>query len=139
MAKSHRSNARYPQSTANQRLRSDATQRQHHLNQIIQILGLGVSAPTLYEDRRRHHPDGYHRPALTVGQHTKLQLVRQPASARHLAQQKYPDPRLRFKAPERVLICVRRHQRKEVMFATNKAGRGGQRRPTRNNYTNIHC
>lgn len=46
-----------------------------------------------------------------------------------------------FDNPDRVIICVRRRQRKQVLFATSKAGPGRkrQRRPRRNNFSNVRC
>lgn len=42
-------------------------------------------------------------------------------------------------APSRVLVCIRRSQRREVMFAMRKAGRKGQRRPKFSETSKIYC
>lgn len=44
-----------------------------------------------------------------------------------------------FKYPKRVVVCVRRQQRKEVMFAKHYAGRGGQHRPKFNYWSSVTC
>ena len=45
----------------------------------------------------------------------------------------------KFENFKKVMICVRRKQRKEVLHAYKKTGKGGQRRPHRNQYSNIKC
>lgn len=50
-----------------------------------------------------------------------------------------PSPFIGFNQPEKVLVCVRRKNRRKAMFASNKAGRGGQKRPRRNSNSNIWC
>ena len=44
-----------------------------------------------------------------------------------------------FNAPQEVITCVRRKQRKEVMHAMKKSGKSGQRKPRRNQLSNTHC
>ena len=44
-----------------------------------------------------------------------------------------------FSAPAETLVCVRRKRRKEVLHAKRKTGRGGQRRPRRNAWSNTKC
>lgn len=44
-----------------------------------------------------------------------------------------------FAEPERVVVCIRRQRRKEVLFAKRKAGRGGMRPPRRTWLSNISC
>lgn len=46
---------------------------------------------------------------------------------------------LAFTAPTETLVCVRRQQRREVIFAKNKAGRGGQKRPIRRAWSEVKC
>lgn len=47
--------------------------------------------------------------------------------------------RVRFGAPRRVLICVRRRRRREVLHAKGVAGRRGLRRPRRNFWSEVSC
>jgi hypothetical protein len=41
--------------------------------------------------------------------------------------------------PQRAIVCARRKQRKEVMHAIKRAGKSGQKRPTRNQFSHIKC
>ncbi|AXL15638.1 hypothetical protein [Microviridae sp.] len=45
----------------------------------------------------------------------------------------------RFQKPERVTICVRRRQRKAVLFATKRNGINGMRKRNTNSYSRISC
>jgi len=49
--------------------------------------------------------------------------------------------RVGFQHPWQVIICVRRKRRREVMFAIGKAGSGQkrQRRPRRNEWSEVRC
>lgn len=54
------------------------------------------------------------------------------------------DNRIGFENPHQVMICVRRRQRKEVLFALGLGGKGGRaklkfRPPRRNYYSNVDC
>lgn len=99
---------------------------------------------TLFEDRRQWHPMVDHRPALTFTSrpHTLRAVEKKPTQR----QSKYGLPALSqtkatiaFGLPDKVLVCVRRKRRKEVIFAKNKAGRSGQRKPRRNWLSAISC
>lgn len=46
---------------------------------------------------------------------------------------------LAFTAPAETVVCVRRHRRKEVLFAKKKAGKGGQKRPRRSAWSEVKC
>ena len=60
---------------------------------------------------------------------------------KRVAPQRFRVPALhvRYVVPRDAVICARRKIRKEVIFAKGKAGRGGQRRPRRNDYSNVVC
>lgn len=45
--------------------------------------------------------------------------------------------RFRFADPRKVAVCVRRKQRREVLFALRKTGAGGRKR--RNQWSNVKC
>lgn len=47
--------------------------------------------------------------------------------------------RLSFTAPRDTIVCVRRSTRKEVLFAKNKTGKRGQRKPRRTPWSNYKC
>lgn len=91
-----------------------------------------------FEDRRAWHPLGQAAPARSFSQ-TRHRLTI-PAKSRF-----FPGPRLSnvvgFVNPQRILICVRRRIRREVIHALRFAGRGRgkQRPPRRSEYSSIHC
>jgi len=85
------------------------------------------------EDRRVNYPSTS-RPIQTVRANVKLLPNRSNPF--------YPNQVpafLRFDVPENVIICARRKIRKQVMHAFNNSGRGGQRKPRRNNNSDIRC
>lgn len=84
------------------------------------------------EDLRRYHPEGKPRSLVDI------------AGRKHgLKSARRTDPfdafRIAFQRPERLLVCIRRHVRKEVMFAKKHAGKSGQRKPRRTYYSSISC
>lgn len=101
---------------------------------------------TEFEDRRRWHPEPeVLRPAVTVPM-SRAGLVVAPTPHRQARprqakryQVKFPSPRIAFKTPDAVVICVRRKRRREVLHALGKAGRRGQRKPRRNEWSDISC
>lgn len=104
---------------------------------------------TKIEDRRTYHPQGPQRPARSVQKaHHKLraisarrsspQVVKPPRRLRK-AVQKLSD-RIGFEGPRKVLICIRRRMRKEVMFALGKTGAGAKARTHHQSYySSIRC
>lgn len=96
------------------------------------------SSLQLIEDRRLYHPLDDFRPARKTSGHPvepvtvkKTPLNKSRAFLAH---------GLSFHAPNRVVICVRRKQRKEVLHALKKVGRGkGHGRKRRNWYSKIGC
>lgn len=92
----------------------------------------------MVEDRRTYHPERAFRPARLV--------TGQPVGPVRVSPQKQNKSRpflahgLSFEAPKRTMICVRRKERKEVLHALKKVGRGsGRGRKRRNWYSNIGC
>lgn len=74
-------------------------------------------------------------PAATKRAATRIVVDNFGKSVR--AQTKAP---LRFAIPQKVALCIRRKRRKEVIFATNKAGAGVKRKnPRRNFWSEIKC
>lgn len=49
------------------------------------------------------------------------------------------SPVVRFEAPKKVLVCIRRKQRREVLHAKGIAGRRGLRMPRRSPYSSVSC
>lgn len=90
------------------------------------------------EDRRTFHPERSLRPPMTfVGGASRLVAKRPPSSGRS----SYPGARIGFEVPRAVVVCVRRKQRKEVLHALGKVGRGAgtTRRRRRNGWSDVDC
>jgi len=90
-----------------------------------------ISSFTEVSDRRTYHPSGPSRSA------------RSTSRAHHDLVSPSPFGRFSgsygvgFKNPERVLVCIRRKQRREVLLAK---GRGGaNRKPRRSYYSDVRC
>lgn len=83
------------------------------------------------EDRRTYHPDrAFRAPRRIDGSRASFKLITRANS---------PFGSEGFVEPQSVNICVRRQRRKEVMFATRRAGKVGQRRPRRTPFSSISC
>lgn len=95
-------------------------------------------ALVLVEDRRTFYPTAPAlRPALSFSRKSHARVVakqnprfNQPSQTKAI---------LAFAEPKKVLVCVRRKRRKEVLHAKGVAGRRGLRRPHRNNWSGIRC
>lgn len=129
----------------NNRKRRDASdisnRRLPLLNNYVPYNPLPSTFLTEIEDRRQWHPLGVNRPARSFNraQHT-LQVPKYPKrQGRAFRPYKWPTAQIGFTQPDQVLVCVRRKQRREVLHALKKAGRGGQRRPRYNLYSKITC
>ena len=92
------------------------------------------------EDRRTYHPEKVMRPVATFSRRDQRRIVEKARDVR-----KYADPRfiaplnLGFAVPEKVAVCVRRNQRREVIFANRKAGAGSRSTRRRNEQSEISC
>lgn len=92
------------------------------------------------EDRRLYHPEGpWAQPKGLF--RTASEVVGTPArSPRSVGGQRSglsPDY-FKFRSPKAVVKCVRRKQRREVLFATGKGGRGW-RKKRRDQWSDVHC
>lgn len=90
------------------------------------------------EDRRTYHPEGPSRPARS-----RFQSFHRLQTPSHDPLSNPWDSGIptgvAFQSPEKVLVCVRRKQRKEVLHAIKKAGKRGQKAPRRSAYSDIIC
>lgn len=106
-----------------------------------------LSPLTHIEDRRLWHPEGRYAPARSFSRSRHRLTIVSGSSRSHVSRRSrglpslssLPAHRIGFEQPERVLICVRRKMRREVLHALRKTGRVGQRRPRRNWYSSISC
>jgi len=86
------------------------------------------------EDRRTYHPQADKRPARSLNRSQHSLVIRDKKTSPRLSHQ------VQFDAPKRVLICIRRKMRKEVLFAKSKTGKGARaRRHQRNYYSEVTC
>jgi len=95
------------------------------------------------EDRRTWHPEGPQRPARTLSRARQRFTLVEPLKRNQKRTPAYSgvNATVAFAAPESVAVCVRRQQRKEVLHARKKTGRGKgrQKRPRRSWYSSISC
>lgn len=105
-----------------------------------------LSPLSMFEDRRRFHPAGPLRSPRTFSRRPYRLVLhdRKYATVKSSPRNRFLFPSqtkavIAFDAPRSVLVCVRRHRRKEVLHALGKAGRVGQRKPKRNFYSSVHC
>lgn len=96
-----------------------------------------------FEDRRSYHPLQAYAPPATLGYRSARRIVeRHPLAKRKVRPGvSYTPGRsvLAFAVPDKVAVCVRRARRREVMFASGRAGKRGQRRPRRNYWSSVAC
>lgn len=108
----------------------------------------------VYEDRREYHPQGSQRPARSFrATNHRLRVVgipvlraKRPEGARYNFHKETWDPlpyRIGFVKPDRILICVRRKIRREVLNAMFGGGLGAAsklfKKPKYNEYSSISC
>lgn len=90
----------------------------------------------LFEDRRLFNPDPL--PPARSFQSPRHRLVVPKQQASKNARGALPHF-VGFRTPNKVLICVRRKIREEVMHALKKTGKRGQKKPRRNYYSDVRC
>ena len=86
------------------------------------------------EDRRTFHPMRERRPFASLTREARRMRVA-PGKASGI----YPSPRLSFFDGKQVSRCVRRKERREVMFALRRTGKGARARRRRDDFSNIGC
>lgn len=98
-------------------------------NALLQLRALAKSL----EDRRRFHPLGALRPVAAVSRSARrLRITPKRAGF-------FPEPGLSFSVPREVALCVRRKERREVIFAKRKGGKGARSRRRRNRWSDVRC
>lgn len=93
------------------------------------------------EDFRKFDFEPATRPArLFSGVPAKFSVSATPIKkSRAPGRQAKQRVQLSFNAPRETIVCVRRSTRKEVLFAKNKTGKRGQRKPRRTPWSNYKC
>lgn len=110
--------------------------------------GLGFGSPggfsplVEFEDRRLWNPEGIYAPAKSFDS-SRHRLVEsrtlRKVSGSLRSFERFSPAAVAFARPSRVLICVRRQQRREVMHALGHAGGVGQKSPRFSEYSSISC
>lgn len=90
----------------------------------------------VFEDRRSFYPERVYRPALSTSRRGFARVRERAALPRPSSMLR--DLRFQFAVPQKVIICVRRKQRREVLHALGKT-RGGSGRKRRNSWSNVSC
>lgn len=83
-------------------------------------------------DRRIFHPDRLVRNAVSTLNAPHALAVANPYSRKL-------SSNVRFQNPHKVLVCIRRKIRKQILFAKGGAGSRKMRRPTYNYYSSVRC
>lgn len=116
-------------------------------------------SPLILEDRRTWHPEGDYRPseslfradhhvvevfpadepAVRPGRSQRPSTVRQIRPNTRSRPRMRGKPRFKYQHPKGVAVCVRRHQRKEVLFALKRTGKGARARRRRNYQSEVSC
>lgn len=93
------------------------------------------------EDRRDYHPQGKSRdPRSTYRSDTRLIVAPIKKALKRPKGSKLVIPfRTSFSVAKRVSLCVRRHQRREVLFALKRVAKGSGSRKIRNQWSEIKC
>lgn len=111
---------------------------------IVRVPSPKLSRLILIEDRRVWSPETRFKPTQKgLQRYTSLRTVSGVPTYRLKAK---ASPRLSvprgiaFAEPHRLVLCVRRKQRKQVLHALRKTGKGVKRRnPKRNYWSSISC
>lgn len=93
------------------------------------------------EDRRQWHPEEPFQVARSVARVSDAFTVAVPLPATKSRRGSFFTPdKFRYAVPEKVAVCIRRKERREVLFAKRKTGKGSRRVRRRRNYqTAVSC
>ncbi|QXP44254.1 MAG: hypothetical protein [Arizlama microvirus] len=90
-----------------------------------------IAPPIAFADERTYSPLRWPVPLAPGGRPARLRTP--PAGP-------FRRAGVRFEGAARVNICVKRKQRREILFARNKTGKGSKTRfRKRNSYTGVKC
>lgn len=85
-------------------------------------------------DGRLSHPDPFRAPQAPRRSQARIKAYTKKVRSSYQAPAFYG-----FASPARVYRCVRRKIRTEVMHAKGYAGKRGQKRPVRNEFSDVRC
>lgn len=119
------------------------------LSALLPPVGPLVPSPLLeLEDGRQWHPDPERSPVMIGGRLARVVVHSRPVVAygkpiyayRGLPRGFQPPVGVKFESPFRVITCLRRKIRREIIFARGKAGSGKkQRMPRRDWKSSVSC
>lgn len=92
---------------------------------------------TVLEDRRQFHPMRAWRPAFSIPRAAARLVAKEPRNARRFGAQTRAV--IAFANPRRVLVCLRRKARREVLLALGQGGGRKGRKPRRTEYSDVRC
>lgn len=122
----------------NKRRRREAKRmRNAQRDNFITIASFPAAHILSIEDRRRFEPvDTFPKGKF----HRSARLVVHPNKNNKSAAKGTVPSRVKFAVPREVAMCVRRKQRREILFAMRRTGKGSRaKRRRRTFYSNISC
>lgn len=98
-----------------------------------------LSLLSLIEDRRLYDPSHDYRRARGLSRLDQSVVVAKPRSRVVGSRRGFVGDVFSFKDAKRVAVCLRRKERREVMFAKRKTGKGSRAPRRRNYYSSVSC
>lgn len=96
-----------------------------------------------YSDRRMFHPDDVFAPVFSNNRASRrihdVNVNNRVAKGSTPYASPFRGTAFRFAVPARVSVCVRRSNRREVLFALNRTGKGARSRKRRNYWSDVQC
>lgn len=98
---------------------------------------------SLFEDNRQWSPDTYSRTTRRLGGvPARLSVSNAVSTSGRPGKHRsyfFPSPTVTFQRPGSVVLCIRRHVRRQVLHAFSIAGKKGLNPPRRTAASNISC
>ena len=93
------------------------------------------------DDRRRFVPFEYDRPlSVRKDQRKVVERVSRARRAENKKPARQRHYKFSFAVPEKVVVCVRRKRRREVLFAMRRTGKGSRKlHRRRDHYSDVRC
>lgn len=123
------------------RRRNRSSQRDHNTIATTVLRNpMSLSPVPVLSDRRAFHPDGFFSPVSSARKWQRA-IVEMPNvnTGRSNARGRVPKRGFHFAVPDAVSVCVRRKQRREVLFAFRRTGKGSRSLRKRNYWTDVRC
>lgn len=110
----------------------------------LRLRAAPLRSPNALADRRLYHPNPFLRPAPSTWRAaTRLVVATTPMRRGDRSEVRLRrgvlEPNVQFAVPKRVIVCIRRKQRREVLHAMKRTGSGKGRRRRRNEWSSVIC